>query len=367
MRREQQSRQRSRSRGRGRENDLPMERKSRVLFVRNISFQMAEDDLRSLFEKYGEIKKLFNQVAQRGIAFVTYYDIRCAEKAHNELNLYEIEGRPIKIHYSLPKDNEINQKESLENHANLYVVFKDIKEAISKEETKEMFKEFGDVSEVRESGDKRFVKFVEYFDSRDAIKAIEKTNNMKYKEGYLEVKHASFSKRDVERIEQTRLQLKRLQQEQDNKNRQQKNPSVIPPYYYPPDRPPYPSDQPHCPPVDQYYAPYPPAYPQVQRPDYDRVDSNYRQPITQYPPYPPQYPPSYPRDQQGRSRDRSRSRSRDRNQKYSAYPEYSPYAAAPIKSQYGDNQPQQQPPVYKPYDPTPQPNEQYTWNPQPPY
>ncbi|KAL7720206.1 Polyadenylate-binding protein [Entamoeba marina] len=342
-------RQRSRSRGRGeRGHDLPVERKSRVLFVRNIFFQITEEDLRSLFEKYGEIKKLFNQVAQRGIAFITYFDIRCAEKAHDELNLHEIEGRPIKIHYSLPKDNEINQKESLENHANLYVVFKDIKDAISKEETKEMFSEFGDVSEVRESGDKRFVKFVEYYDSRDAIKAIAETNNMKYKEGYLEVKHASLSKRDVERIEQTRLQLKRLQQEQDFKSKQQKNPSSIPPSYYPPDNVPYH----YQPPVDYY-----PPYSQIQHPNYDRIDPNYRQPI---PPYPPQYPPSYPRDQQP-PRDRSRSRERDRNQKYNTY---ATYPSLP-KNQYEDNPPQ--PPVYKPYDPTPQPNDQYGWNPHPPY
>lgn len=44
------------------------------------------------------------------------YDIRDAEKAHDELNETELEGRQIRIHYSLPKDNELSQKESLENH-----------------------------------------------------------------------------------------------------------------------------------------------------------------------------------------------------------------------------------------------------------
>lgn len=48
------------------------ERPSRTLFVRNISYEVTEEELRPIFEKYGEIKKFFNRVSKRGMAFITY-------------------------------------------------------------------------------------------------------------------------------------------------------------------------------------------------------------------------------------------------------------------------------------------------------
>mgnify|MGYP004577058089 CR=1 FL=1 len=61
-----------RAEDRGREAEPPAERKSRVLFVRNIPFQMTEQRLRDLFERFGAVKKVFAQINQRGIAFVTF-------------------------------------------------------------------------------------------------------------------------------------------------------------------------------------------------------------------------------------------------------------------------------------------------------
>lgn len=55
-----------------RQRDFPAERKSRVLFVRNVGFNTPEEKLRELFDRYGEIKKVFSQIPQRGIAFITY-------------------------------------------------------------------------------------------------------------------------------------------------------------------------------------------------------------------------------------------------------------------------------------------------------
>ena len=48
---------------------------SRTLFIRNISYDVPESTIREMFEKYGEIKKLFLLVEKRGMAFITYVSI----------------------------------------------------------------------------------------------------------------------------------------------------------------------------------------------------------------------------------------------------------------------------------------------------
>lgn len=48
---------------------------SRTLFIRNVSYDVPESTIREMFEKYGEIKKLFLLVEKRGMAFITYVSI----------------------------------------------------------------------------------------------------------------------------------------------------------------------------------------------------------------------------------------------------------------------------------------------------
>lgn len=48
------------------------ERPTRTLFVRNVNYTVSEKQLRETFQKYGEIKRIFNLIEKRGMAFVTY-------------------------------------------------------------------------------------------------------------------------------------------------------------------------------------------------------------------------------------------------------------------------------------------------------
>lgn len=51
------------------------DRHTRTLFVRNIAYECSEDELRQMFERYGEIKKLYSLVEKKGMAFITYVSI----------------------------------------------------------------------------------------------------------------------------------------------------------------------------------------------------------------------------------------------------------------------------------------------------
>ena len=78
------------------------------LFVGNLSFQTTEDELRSIFEPYGEITRLQVMTDRdtgrsRGFAFVELSDEDEAAKAITELNGKELDGRALNVNEARPK------------------------------------------------------------------------------------------------------------------------------------------------------------------------------------------------------------------------------------------------------------------------
>ncbi len=78
------------------------------LFVGNMSFQTTEDELRSIFEPYGEITRLQLMTDRdtgrsRGFAFVEVADDGEAAKAITELNGKELDGRALNVNEARPK------------------------------------------------------------------------------------------------------------------------------------------------------------------------------------------------------------------------------------------------------------------------
>ncbi|MEO8403123.1 MAG: RNA-binding protein [Chitinophagaceae bacterium] len=72
------------------------------MYVSNLSFHTAEDDLRQLFEKYGAVSsaKIITDREtgkSRGFGFVEMASDEHANKAMKELNNKEIEGRTLSV------------------------------------------------------------------------------------------------------------------------------------------------------------------------------------------------------------------------------------------------------------------------------
>jgi len=85
---------------------------SKKLFVGNIDWATAEDDLKSLFSKYGEVEEaiiLKDKLSgrSRGFGFVTYQGDDAAFEAVKELNGYDLNGRKIVVNEAKPprRDN----------------------------------------------------------------------------------------------------------------------------------------------------------------------------------------------------------------------------------------------------------------------
>jgi cold-inducible RNA-binding protein len=78
------------------------------IFVGNLDFNIAEDDLRQLFGRYGQVDRITVMTDRetgrsRGFAFVDMVNKDEAEKAIAELNSSQLAGRSLNVNEARPK------------------------------------------------------------------------------------------------------------------------------------------------------------------------------------------------------------------------------------------------------------------------
>jgi len=78
------------------------------IYVGNLSYNVDEEDLKKLFEKYGEVKsaKLImdkETESSKGFGFIEMENDEEAKKALEKLNGSEVNGRHIKVNIARPK------------------------------------------------------------------------------------------------------------------------------------------------------------------------------------------------------------------------------------------------------------------------
>ncbi|KAF0978943.1 hypothetical protein FDP41_002013 [Naegleria fowleri] len=175
------------SEGEGKGHKHPGEYPSRTLFVRNISSNVDDQELRQLFESFGPIRQMYTSCKHRGFVMITYFDIRHAKQAKKNLQSKLIKKRKIDIHYSIPKENP-PEKEQLNQET--LVVF-NLDPSITNEELKTIFTQFGgDVKEIRETPNKKFHKFIEFYDTRDAERAMKQLNKTELKGKKIKIEYS---------------------------------------------------------------------------------------------------------------------------------------------------------------------------------
>ncbi|WP_159518358.1 RNA recognition motif domain-containing protein [Sunxiuqinia indica] len=84
------------------------------IFVGNLNYAITEDDMREIFEEYGElssVKLITDKFTGRskGFGFVEMPDAEEAKKAIEELNGAEVEGRSMVVNESIEKKRDNNR------------------------------------------------------------------------------------------------------------------------------------------------------------------------------------------------------------------------------------------------------------------
>ena len=79
------------------------------VFVGNLAWSCTEQQLGDYFSKYGEIESVRIALDRetgrsRGFAHVAFMDADCANRAVNEANGVEIEGRQIRTDHGRPRN-----------------------------------------------------------------------------------------------------------------------------------------------------------------------------------------------------------------------------------------------------------------------
>lgn len=74
---------------------------NRILFVRNLPYQIEAKEIYSLFSRYGSIfqVRLGDDKGTNGTAFIIFDDVQEAKKAHDSLKGFSLGGRYLIIVY----------------------------------------------------------------------------------------------------------------------------------------------------------------------------------------------------------------------------------------------------------------------------
>lgn len=111
------------------------------LFVGSIPFKLKENQLKELFEKYGEVtsaKIVINKMTRQnaGYAFVVMPNDDQARAAIEGLNGHEIEGRVLVVNKSVPKEENAIEKERKRNKSGFKTDASSSKKPFKKEDGK---------------------------------------------------------------------------------------------------------------------------------------------------------------------------------------------------------------------------------------
>ena len=147
-----------------------VEHPSRTLFVRNLANHVDLEKLKDLFEKFGPIRNMYTQAKYRGFVMISFYDIRHAKAAKTNLQSKKMSGKKLDIHFALPKDTSNGSNDKVVNQGTL-VVF-NLDATITNEQLIQVFGNYGEIKDIRETPNKKSHKFIEFYDVRDAQKAL---------------------------------------------------------------------------------------------------------------------------------------------------------------------------------------------------
>ncbi|KAF7794345.1 hypothetical protein EIP86_005479 [Pleurotus ostreatoroseus] len=147
-----------------------------MLMTHVTQYETNSEDVRHLFEEHGEIKTFFDLISNRGMVFVTYYDIRAAERARERLQGSEISGRP-----QLQGTLLVTLRNSVSG------------QPIDDNEVRRKFQQFGDVREIRMVNERPDQRYVEFFDTRACEEAHDRLRHQGLQDGVMEIVFASDS------------------------------------------------------------------------------------------------------------------------------------------------------------------------------
>ncbi|XP_010143869.1 PREDICTED: nucleolin [Buceros rhinoceros silvestris] len=154
------------------------ERDARTLFVKNLPYRLTEDEMREVFENAQEIRIVMNKEGNsKGMAYVEFKTEAEANKALEEKQGTEIDGRAMVIDFTGEKSHQDHQKGGGDRESKTLIV-NNLSYAASEETLQELFKKASSIKMPQNNqGRPKGYAFVEFPTTEDAKEALNSCNN----------------------------------------------------------------------------------------------------------------------------------------------------------------------------------------------
>ncbi|NWQ94950.1 NUCL protein, partial [Burhinus bistriatus] len=154
------------------------ERDARTLFVKNLPYRLTEDEMKDVFENAQEIRIVMNKEGNsKGMAYIEFKTEAEANKALEEKQGTEIDGRAMVLDFIGEKSHQEHQKGGGERESKTLIV-NNLSYAASEETLQELFKKASSIKVPQTNqGRPKGYAFVEFPTTEDAREALNSCNN----------------------------------------------------------------------------------------------------------------------------------------------------------------------------------------------
>ncbi|XP_038002271.1 nucleolin isoform X1 [Motacilla alba alba] len=151
------------------------ERDARTLFLKNLPYRITEDDIREVFENALEVRIVMNKDGNsKGMAYVEFKTEAEANKALEEKQGTEIEGRAVVIDFT----GEKSQQDHHQKAESKTLIVNNLSYAATEETLQEVFKKASSIKVPQNNqGRPKGYAFVDFPTAEDAREALNSYNN----------------------------------------------------------------------------------------------------------------------------------------------------------------------------------------------
>ncbi|NXU18775.1 NUCL protein, partial [Pardalotus punctatus] len=151
------------------------ERDARTLFLKNLPYRVTEDEIREVFENAAEVRIVMNKDGNsKGMAYVEFKTEAEANKALEEKQGAEIEGRAVVIDFTGEKSQQDHQK----GGESKTLIVNNLSYAATEETLQEVFKKASSIKVPQNNqGRPKGYAFVDFATAEDAREALNSYNN----------------------------------------------------------------------------------------------------------------------------------------------------------------------------------------------
>ncbi|XP_020011851.2 nucleolin [Castor canadensis] len=157
-------------------------RAARTLLAKNLSFNVTQDDLKEVFEDAMEIRLVSQDGKSKGIAYIEFKTEADAEKAFEEKQGTEIDGRSVSLHYTGEKGQRQEfrgGKNSTWTGESKTLVLSNLSYSATEETLQEVFEKATFIKVPQNpNGKSKGYAFIEFASFEDAKEALNSCNKM---------------------------------------------------------------------------------------------------------------------------------------------------------------------------------------------